>query len=182
MMQGIGGYSPDGRYAVGMARDHTVQFKDAFGEEMSPRVLAERMGQFVHQFTCYGGARPLGINLLFAGYDHREKKYDLYRITPTGQYYVAFPLRSNAQRHFAEAVGKGRQNCKADIEKYNLIEKTVDEVLPYVTKMYLSGMKVICRLCETHTESKKPYEIEIGYVSDATGHRFIRVEKERRYD
>ena len=69
MMQGIGGYSPDGRYAVGMARDHTVQFKDAFGEEMCPRVLAERMGQFVHQFTCYGGARPLGINLLFAGYD-----------------------------------------------------------------------------------------------------------------
>lgn len=43
-------------------------------------------------------------------------------------------------------------------------------------------MKVICRLCETHTESKKPYEIEIGYVSDATGHRFIRVEKERRCD
>ena len=96
MMQGIGGYSPDGRYAVGMARDHTVQFKDAFGEEMSPRVLAERMGQFVHQFTCYGGARPLGINLLFAGYDHREKKYDLYRITPTGQYYVVLILRSNA--------------------------------------------------------------------------------------
>ena len=71
-----------------MARDHTVQFKDAFGEEMSPRVLAERMGQFVHQFTCYGGARPLGINLLFAGYDNREKKYDLYRISPTGQHYV----------------------------------------------------------------------------------------------
>ena len=71
-----------------MARDHTVQFKDVFGENMTPCVLAERMGQFVHQFTCYGGARPLGINILFAGYDHREKRYDLYRITPTGQSFV----------------------------------------------------------------------------------------------
>lgn len=77
-------------------------------------------------------------------------------------------------------MGKGRQNCKADIEKYNLMEKTVDEVLPYITRMYLKVENVICRLCETHTESKKPYEIEIGYVSDATEHRFIRIEKERR--
>lgn len=54
-----GGYTPDGRYAVDRAREHTVQFKDNFGEEMPPRVLAERMGQFVHQFTCFGGARLL---------------------------------------------------------------------------------------------------------------------------
>lgn len=77
-------------------------------------------------------------------------------------------------------MGKGRQNCKADIEKYNLMEKTVDEVLPYVTRMCVKVVKVISRLCEVHSESKKPYEIEIGYVSDATGHRFVRVEKERR--
>ena len=83
-----GGYTPDGRYAVDRAREHTVQFKDNFGEEMPPRVLAERMGQFVHQFTCFGGARPLGINILFGGYDHREKKYDLYRITPSGKCFV----------------------------------------------------------------------------------------------
>ena len=57
---------------------------------MPPRVLAERMGQFIHQFTCYGGYRPLGINLLFAGWDHRENRYDLYRVTPSGQCFVIF--------------------------------------------------------------------------------------------
>ena len=87
-IQVVGGYNPDGRYAVDRARDHAVQFKDYFAEEMPPRVLAERMGQFIHQFTCYGGYRPLGINLLFAGWDHGENRYDLYRVTPSGQCFV----------------------------------------------------------------------------------------------
>lgn len=38
-----------------------------------------------------------------------------------------------------------------------------------------------CRLCELHTESKKPYEIEIGFISDATQQRFVRIDKERRF-
>ena len=48
------------------------------------------MGMFVHNFTCYGGYRPLGVNILFAGYDHREKCYNLYRVTPSGQSFVFF--------------------------------------------------------------------------------------------
>lgn len=147
---------------------------------MPPRVLAERMGQFIHQFTCYGGYRPLGINILFAGWDHRENRYDLYRITPSGQCFVWFCSFVNPQRHFAESVGKGRQTCKAEIEKHNLVDLTVEEALPFVTKMYSSFPSIMTRLCELHTESKKPYAIELGYISDSTQHRFIRVDKEKR--
>lgn len=32
-------------------------------------------------------------------------------------------------------MGKGRQNCKAEIERHNLVDMTVEEALPYVTKM-----------------------------------------------
>ena len=103
---------------------------------MPVRVLSERMGQFVHQFTCIGGTRPLGINILFAGWAHREKRYDLYRITPSGQCFVLSLFLLSLQRHYAEAIGKGRQNCKADIEKHNIISMTVAEALPYVTKMF----------------------------------------------
>ena len=42
----------------------------------------------------------------------------------------------NPQRHFAESIGKGRQACKADIEKHNLVDLTVEEALPFVTKMF----------------------------------------------
>ncbi|KAK8801668.1 hypothetical protein WA588_005954, partial [Blastocystis sp. NMH] len=156
----FGGYIPDGRYAIDRARDHCRQFQENFGEEITPKVLAESMGQFVHQFTCFGGYRPLGINVLFAGYDNRDKKYHLYRITPSGQCYC----------HFAESIGKGRQSCKADIEKHNLMDLTVEEALPIIAKM----------LCELHTESKKPYELEFGYASDATDHAFIRVDNPKR--
>ena len=136
-LQVVGGYNPDGHYAVERAREHTTQFKGYFGEEMPPRVLSERMGQFVHQFTCYGGYRPLGMSILFAGWDHRENRYDLYRITPSGQCFVCFTVPCLiVQRHFAESMGKGRQACKAEIEKHNLTDLNVEEALPYVTKMY----------------------------------------------
>lgn len=138
--QVVGGYNPDGRYAIDRARDHTVQFKEYFGEEMPPRVLSEKMGQFVHLFTCYGGYRPLGINILFGGWDHRENRYDLYRVTPSGQCFVFFHHPFHIQRHFAESVGKGRQACKAEIEKHNLVDLTVEEALPYVTKMQIPSV------------------------------------------
>lgn len=41
------------------------------------------------------------------------------------------------QRHFADSIGKGRQACKAEIEKNNLTECTVEEALPHITKMFL---------------------------------------------
>ena len=34
-------------------------------------------------------------------------------------------------------MGKGRQACKAEVEKHNLTEMNVEEALPYVTKMYV---------------------------------------------
>lgn len=171
MDQVVGGYIPDGRYSIDRSRDHCMKFKENFGEEIPPKVLAESMGQFVHQFTCYGGYRPLGVNVLYAGYDHRDKQYHLYRITPSGQCFVIFLEVSNLQCHFADAIGKGRQNCKAEIEKHNLMELTVAEALPYLAKM----------LCDLHIESKKPYEIEFGYVSDSTDHQFIRVDSATRF-
>ena len=170
MDQIVGGYIPDGRYSIDRSRDHCMKFKENFGEEIPPKVLAESMGQFVHQFTCFGGYRPLGVNVLYAGYDHRDKKYYLYRITPSGQCFVGYKEIHNVQCHFAEAIGKGRQNCKAEIEKHNLMELTVEEALPYLARM----------LCDLHIESKKPYEIEFGYVSDSTDHQFIRVDSAKR--
>lgn len=47
----------------------------------------------------------------------------------------------------------------------------MEEALPFIAKM----------LCELHTESKKPYELEFGYVSDATDHQFVRVDNPKRF-
>lgn len=52
------------------------------------------------------------------------------------------------------------------------MDLTVEEALPIIAKM----------LCELHTESKKPYELEFGYASDATDHAFIRVNNPKRCD
>ena len=47
---------------------------------------------------------------------------------------------------------------------------TVEEALPYIAKM----------LCDLHTESKKPYELEFGYVSESSEHKFVLVDSAKR--
>ncbi|KAK8789984.1 hypothetical protein WA158_006764 [Blastocystis sp. Blastoise] len=155
----VGGYTADGRYFVEMTRKHATNFKTQFGEEVPPKVLSQMMASFAHQFTCYGSLRPLGISVLYAGYDIRSNQYQLYTVSTSG----------TAVKHFADSLGKGRQACKASIDKLNLTEKTCDEVLQWVTHM----------LCQLHVDSKKPYEIELGVVSDSTDHKFVRVTPEK---
>ena len=49
----------------------------------------------------------------------------------------------------------------------------------YYKDVYTFVVKSFFRLCELHIESKKAYEIEIGYISNSTQHRFVRVDDER---
>ena len=115
----IGGYTADGRYFAEMTRQHADEFKSTYGESITPKVLSDNMGGFAHQFTCHGYLRPLGVNAMIAGYDHRKKTCELYTITTSGL----------STKHFADALGKGRQSCKATIDKQNLTQCTCQEVL-----------------------------------------------------
>lgn len=56
-----------------------------YNERMPPHVLADRLGQFMHVHTCYGGYRPFGVGLLVAAYDEQDKRPYLHLIKPSGQ-------------------------------------------------------------------------------------------------
>lgn len=82
------GLMPDGRQLISRARGEAKAYRSNFGESITPHVLAERMGSFVHLFTVYWYLRPFGSSLLLAGYDKENKRHDLYSIEPTGNVMV----------------------------------------------------------------------------------------------
>ncbi len=157
----VAGLAPDGRQLVARARDEARAYRSTYGEPIPPRVLADRLGAFMHVFTYYSYYRPLGASVLVAGHDAETGAAELYLAEPTGM----------AVRYFGAAVGKGARAAKTEIEKGKFGDKTVEEALGAVAKILLS----------VHDDAKdKPMEVELSVVSAATEWRHEVVPKDRR--
>ncbi|CAM9975454.1 unnamed protein product [Phaeothamnion confervicola] len=115
----------DARQIVQRARDECFSHRDNYGSRIPPRLLADRISQYVHYFTLHGALRPFGAATLLAAYDEDEKHAELYMVEPSGVCY----------RYFGCAIGKGKQGAKTELEKLKLSEMTVAEALKHLAKM-----------------------------------------------
>jgi len=121
----LAGLGADGRQLVSRARDECSEYKEVYGIPMSPNVLAQRLGEFVHYFTIHGALRPFGTSAVVAGYDETKKTHELYVVEPDGL----------CLRYFGCALGKGRQSAKSDIEKLDLSTLTCRDAIKEMAKM-----------------------------------------------
>jgi 20S proteasome subunit alpha 7 len=155
------GLVPDARQLVIRARDEARGYRQNFGEAIPTKTLNDRLGAFVHLYTVYWYLRPFGATVLLAGYDAQTARHELYCVEPTGV----------ATRYFGAAAGKGARAAKTEIEKYKFEDKTAAEALGYVAKI----------LHSVHDDAKdKPFELELGWVTEATGWKYTAVSKEAR--
>jgi 20S proteasome subunit alpha 7 len=83
------GFGPDVLAMAKRAREEAAGHRETFLEEerIPVRVLAERLGLFVHAYTLYSSVRPFGISSLVAGVDATGAK--LFLIEPDGTHYVS---------------------------------------------------------------------------------------------
>lgn len=147
------GYAADGRAALNIAKNEVTNYSDYYGVEIPPHVLSERMGHFFHAYTTYGGYRPLGINLVMAGYDQEKKEAYLHMVDPAGAQF----------RYHGCAAGKSRQAAKTEIEKLDLANMTCAEGLKRIA--------FIIRIIR-EVEKDKPFELEAGWVCKETNWKF----------
>ena len=78
------GWAPDARQLIGRAREEAASYLSNYGEPIPPRLLAERMGAYMHLYTVYWSSRPFGASILIAGYDAESRSHELYLAEPTG--------------------------------------------------------------------------------------------------
>mmetsp|Transcript_8312 Transcript_8312/g.25994 ORF Transcript_8312/g.25994 Transcript_8312/m.25994 type:complete len:260 (-) Transcript_8312:53-832(-) len=143
------GLAADGRQVVARAREEADSYEDTFGIPIPPKVLAQRLGEYVHYFTIHGALRPFGAATMVAAYDDREKTHQLYVLEPNGV----------CLRYFGAALGKGRQSAKSEIEKLDLTKLTCKEAIKQIAKMIYT----------THDESKdKPFLLEFAWLCEET--------------
>mmetsp|Transcript_22678 Transcript_22678/g.31666 ORF Transcript_22678/g.31666 Transcript_22678/m.31666 type:complete len:268 (-) Transcript_22678:185-988(-) len=157
------GFVPDGRQVVNRGRDEATNYKETYGQAISPQILSDRCATFVHYFTLHGSLRPFGATSVIGGYDEETKEHSLYMVEPNG---VAFS-------YYACAAGKGRQPAKTELEKLEL-HKT-----PISTE---DAVKQIVRIIHMlHDSSKdKPFELELSWICEASGWKHTGVPQDKQ--
>lgn len=153
----VAGMLPDARQIVNRARSEATQYMNAYNEEMPPEILAERLGLFMHAYTCYGSVRPFGCAVLMGNVDKETKKPSVFCVEPTG---MAF-------KYVGTAVGKGKQAAKTEIEKMyaNNPELTCEQALLQVAKI----------IHKVHDEKDKDFELEMSWICPASNYQHAQV-------
>ena len=72
------GLSTDSNLLIGQARLVAQQHRLIYGEKISVRALAQRLGDLMARHTIQGGLRPFGTALLLAGFNPISNDAELF--------------------------------------------------------------------------------------------------------
>ena len=171
----VSGLMADARQIVNFGRDEAANYLSQFGSPIPGEMLANRVADHMHYYTCFWYIRPFGAAVLVASYTE-EGGPMLYAAEPSGVSY----------RFFATAIGKAKNACKSALEKLDLEKLTCREgarpapprphrarrppalhTLPPTRAAVIEIAKI---LMAQHDPAKdKPIELELSWVCDATG-------------
>ncbi|PWN42492.1 N-terminal nucleophile aminohydrolase [Ceraceosorus guamensis] len=85
VVTGVAGLTADANSLINYARNAAQKYLLAYDDDMPVEQLAQRLCDLKQGYTQYGGLRPFGVSLLYAGYDaHHE--FQLYHSDPSGNY------------------------------------------------------------------------------------------------
>ena len=122
----LAGKIPDGRHIMTYARNECNKFYKDFAVPISGRTLSDRLCLYLGAHTLYNSVRPFGSAEIIASYDKLDG-FGLYMLEPSGHYYG----------YSCCTAGKGRQTAKAEFEKTDFSQKTCEETLFHIAKMYI---------------------------------------------
>ena len=75
----------DANSLVNYARNQAQTYLRSYDDEMPIEQLTQRLCDLKQGYTQYGGLRPFGVSILYAGYDAHHQ-FQLYHSDPSGNY------------------------------------------------------------------------------------------------
>ena len=82
----VAGLSADANVLVEEARLAAARYRYAYGRRVPVEQLVLKVCGVLQLYTQYGGQRPFGVKLVFAGYDDVLGAYQLFATDPSGTY------------------------------------------------------------------------------------------------
>lgn len=149
------GFVMDGRILIEKAQLIAQQHQVTYGESIDILTLVKEICDIKQAHTLYGGARPFGVSILFAGVND---ELSLFLTDPTGIYF----------EYKATAIGEGEAEIKDMLMKSYKGTITVDEGL----RIALKGLKKVLG------KDFNMDRIDAAYV-DIKDKKFKRIDKKK---
>lgn len=122
------GFMMDGRVLIERAQLLAQQHKVMNDEPMEIIELVKEIADLKQFYTQYGGARPFGVSILFAGVDDKPR---LYVTDPTGIFF----------EYKATAIGEDENEIKAILNREYKDTMTIDEGIKLAISAFKRTMK-----------------------------------------
>ncbi|MBI2106491.1 archaeal proteasome endopeptidase complex subunit alpha [Candidatus Woesearchaeota archaeon] len=147
------GYLMDGRILIEKAQLLSQQHRVTYDNVMDTKSLVKEICNVKQAFTQYGGARPFGISILFAGVDDGEPV--LFETEPTGMFF----------QYKATAIGEG------DTEIKKIFEKEYHEKID-IEEGFRLAVKALKKILEKDFDLKR---MDGAYIKSSDG-KFTRID------
>lgn len=128
--------------------------------------FAERLGLFMHAYTCYSSVRPFGSTAIIGLVDKDGPQ--LYMFEPSGVYWVSYKKKETKrdngniisflflQGYKCCATGKSKSFAKTELEKLDLSSLTCREAVFEIVR--------ILHQCHEDSKDTKDFEVEVSWV------------------
>jgi proteasome alpha subunit len=120
------GIMSDARILIEKAQVMAQQHRVTYDEPMEPHALVKEISNLKQAYTQYGGARPFGVSLLFAGINDGPQ---LFLTDPTGIHW----------EYKATAIGEFEDELKEVLSKNYKESMTIDDAI----KMTVNALKSV---------------------------------------
>jgi 20S proteasome subunit alpha 7 len=155
----ICGHLPDGRNLVSRAKGEAQSYLKNYGVEITGKILADRIAQYVQAHTLYWGYRPFGVAVMISSWD-KDNTPHLYMVESNGNYF----------EYYSCSHGKGRQFVKTEVEKDDFALKKK----PAVDALY-DAIKILIRSYEGEKETE--YDLSVISTETRGFHEILKKER-----
>jgi len=130
---GVAGINADANSLVNFARSTAQRHLLMYNEDIPVELLAQRLCDMKQGYTQFGGLRPFGVSLLYAGYDPHYN-FQLYHSDPSGNYSGWKATCIGANNGTAQSLLKQEYKDDIDVkEAISLVLRTMSKTMDSTT-------------------------------------------------
>lgn len=125
----VAGMTSDANTLIDFARQNVQRYRQAYDAPMPVEQLVRRIADIKQAYTQYGGLRPYGVSVLYAGFDELHG-YQLYVSDPSGNY----------GGWKATAIGSNQANAESLLKQKYDDDLTLDNALALAVQALSKAM------------------------------------------
>jgi len=163
----VAGITADANILINQARLHAQRYRFSFQEPQPVEQLVQALCDEKQAYTQYGGLRPFGVSMLYAGWD-KTYGFQLYQSDPSGNY--------NGWK--ATCIGANNQSATSLMK-----QEYKEEIIPLTQALQLA-IKVLTKTCDA--TSLTPDKFDLATLTCVDGkvvyHEFTEAESQALLD